>query len=74
MSSQQKVAKVEPGTLAKTYQDNTDAKLPAGFLCTACGAKHEFGGWVFAHWHVQLVHTCPCGQKHNLCRGFVRAA
>jgi len=43
--------------------------LPEGFTCE-CGTKHEFSSYVYAHWDVPLVHTCPeCGRKHDVFRG-----
>lgn len=41
-------------------------KLPKGYECKACGKFHRFGAWVYAHTHVNLTHTCDCGQKHTI--------
>lgn len=44
---------------------------PRAWKCE-CGAKHEFGVYVMAHWDETLVHTCQsCGRKHNVRRGLV---
>ncbi len=58
---------------AKTFKDDPSSNLPAGFHCTACGARHEFGGWVYAHWSDDLTHTCECGQRHKVRKGEVKA-
>lgn len=65
--------RTQPGSLAENYADLPENKLPTGFKCTSCDTKHEFGGWVYAHWPDRLKHTCPCGQQHSVCRGVVRA-
>jgi hypothetical protein len=45
-------------------------KLPKGFTCE-CGIVNEFPGYVYAHWDVELVHTCKCARKHVIFRGRV---
>ena len=32
--------------------------LPKGFTCV-CGEEHKFSGYVYAHWTIELVFTCP---------------
>lgn len=63
----------KPGRLAENFKDSPEDKLPTGFKCTSCETKHEFGGWVYAHWPDRLKHTCTCGQQHSVCRGVVAA-
>jgi len=36
-----------------------------GFTCE-CGKFHEFGAYVMAHTHEELIHTCDnCGRQHG---------
>ncbi len=42
-----------------------------GFDCE-CGKHHQFGGYVAAHWHEELIHICECGRKHSVQMGYVR--
>lgn len=42
---------------------------PAGFHCTACGRAVRFAAYVYAHWSEPLVHTCECGQRHQVVHG-----
>lgn len=44
--------------------------MPKGFACE-CGKFHEFCAYVYAHWNIELVHTCTpgCGAKHGLRAG-----
>lgn len=44
------------------------SEMPKGFTCE-CGAIHEFGIWVMAHWNEALTHTCECGRQHDIRRG-----
>ena len=30
-----------------------------GHVCPRCGQHHTWGAYVFAHWDVPLVFTCP---------------
>ena len=41
------------------------------WACTKCGKLDSFGPYVAAHWGVLLVHTCECGQSHEVIRGYV---
>jgi hypothetical protein len=34
-----------------------------------CGLQNEFAPYVFAHWNVQIVHSCDCGRKNCILRG-----
>jgi transcription elongation factor Elf1 len=47
------------------------AKFDKGFDCTSCGANHEFGPYVAAHWNEALTHTCACGAQHVVQSGRV---
>lgn len=49
--------------------------LTKGFTCV-CGKEHKFPPYVYAHWNVELVHTCElsdggCGAKHWMRSGIV---
>ena len=42
--------------------------LPAGYDCPVCDMSHTFAAYVYAHTHVDLIHTCDdCGAE-NLIR------
>ena len=42
--------------------------LPSGYDCPVCDMSHTFASYVYAHTHVDLIHTCDdCGAK-NLIR------
>lgn len=44
-------------------------RLEKGFKCE-CGKYHEYPGYVFAHYDVELIHTCEdCGRKHLIYTG-----
>ena len=43
--------------------------LPKSYLCTQCHTEHQFPGYVYAHWDVDITHTCDCGARHNIRRG-----
>ena len=37
-----------------------------------CGMVHPLCGYVAAHWHDELIHTCSnCGRKHSICNGIL---
>lgn len=43
-----------------------------GFRCTRCNKFHAFDGYVYAHMHDQLIHTCDadgCNTKHIIYQG-----
>ena len=43
--------------------------MTKGFVCT-CGEKHRFPPYVYAHWRIRLVFTCPkCKRKWNILDG-----
>lgn len=47
----------------------SDKKESEGLSCT-CGHFHPFGGWVYAHWYIEVVFTCPkCKKKYDLKEG-----
>lgn len=47
----------------------SEAELPKGFTCE-CGQEHEYSGYVYAHWDIQLVKTCEeCGREYTILRG-----
>ena len=53
-----------------TALDGTDIQLePGGKWQCPCGEQHELGGYVSAHWTIDLAHTCDCGRKRKLCEG-----
>lgn len=39
---------------------------PAGFICTKCGKRNEFGAYVAAHYQEKLIHTCECGKRSSV--------
>lgn len=42
------------------------------FDCGGCGTALAFSTYVYAHWDVVLVHTCPkCDAHHEILRGRV---
>ncbi len=47
---------------------------PTGYTCPkkGCGRFHEFSVYVMAHWLVELVHICDCGQTNFIKRGIAR--
>ena len=49
----------------------SEKKTESGYTCD-CGKFHKFGGWVFAHWNIELTHTCDaCGATTVICEGEV---
>lgn len=35
-----------------------------------CKKEHKLdGGYVAAHWDIELIHTCTCGLKHSIKSG-----
>jgi len=40
-----------------------------GYTCK-CGRSHKYPGWVYAHWHIVVAHSCGCGRT-NLIDGGV---
>ena len=42
--------------------------LPRGYTCD-CGKFNKYSLYVFAHWTIELVHTCECGKKWRILRG-----
>lgn len=47
-------------------------KLPRGFKCQGCGRKERFPAYVYAHWDIGLLWTCPdCETTHRVQRGHV---
>lgn len=45
-------------------------KLAKDFTCE-CGIVNKFDMYVYAHWTLELTHTCACGRKHLIQRGIV---
>lgn len=43
-------------------------ELPKGYKCT-CGKFNEYPAYVYAHWDIELVHTCDCGKIWTICEG-----
>ena len=44
-------------------------ELAKGFTCE-CGKEHKYPAYVFAHWRVELVFTCPeCQRKYDIYAG-----
>ena len=40
-----------------------------GFVCE-CGEEHLFDGYVYAHWYIDLVHSCgKCRRQHHIENG-----
>jgi hypothetical protein len=38
-----------------------------------CGKEHKLeGGYLAAHWSVELVHVCTCGRKHTVQSGLIK--
>lgn len=43
--------------------------MTRGFVCE-CGERHEFSGYVYAHWRTDLVFTCPkCIAEYKVLEG-----
>lgn len=52
----------------------TSAELAKGFTCRTfgCHRHHPFGPYVYAHWDLQVHHTCGgCGALSTIQRGKV---
>ncbi len=50
----------------------SSAKPSSSYVCTKCGKEHAFPAYVYAHWDMEVIHTCDCGAKHVLLRGVAR--
>lgn len=72
-SIQAQAVRPRTGAAAETINGNSSSNIPEGFRCTSCGANHEYGVWVYAHWSDDIVHTCTCGQRHSLLKGHAKA-
>lgn len=48
-----------------TKKLNVDDK---GFTCP-CGKRHDFNGYVYAHWQIELVLHCDCKRKFSIIEG-----
>lgn len=46
------------------------AELIEGYTCM-CGKFHKYPGYVYAHWTIELTHTCDCGKKWKIYEGCV---
>jgi hypothetical protein len=47
----------------------TEPQLPEGVTC-ACGEFTKFPPYVYAHWDIELVFTCPqCKRKYTILGG-----
>lgn len=53
----------------KTYLNKKGTEI-AGHICT-CGKEHKWPGYVYAHWDIELRHTCPCGVQVLIQEGVV---
>ena len=42
--------------------------LSKGYTCT-CGKFNRYSAYVYAHWTVELVHTCDCGKRWSILEG-----
>jgi len=43
--------------------------LEKGYTCE-CGKFHEYPVYVYAHWGIELAHTCDeCKRKHMILEG-----
>ena len=44
-----------------------------GYICEGlhCGRYHKFPAYVYAHYDIELIHTCECGAKNVICCGEV---
>jgi Zn ribbon nucleic-acid-binding protein len=51
---------------------NDKETMVIGHICPTCGKEHKWSVYVFAHYDIELVHTCDCGQKVHLCSGEVQ--
>lgn len=47
----------------------TPKTIAKGFICSKCKQQHAFSVYVFAHWTINLTHTCSCGQQHRIFQG-----
>jgi len=43
--------------------------LPKGFICPKCDQFNPFATYVYAHWSIDIVFTCECGQKFLIFEG-----
>lgn len=59
----------EVQTVAASIYGEREIDGPKGFFCTGCGRAERFGAYVYAHWDIELVHTCECGQQHTIVEG-----
>lgn len=57
--------------MSESSETKPDSGMPKGFKCE-CGKEHEFGAYVYAHWDIELFHTCDnCGARHEVFQGNV---
>jgi hypothetical protein len=52
-------------------REKAKEELASGFTCE-CGVYHKYPAYVYAHWREELVHSCDCGRKHNICVGYAQ--
>jgi hypothetical protein len=43
-------------------------ELEKGFTCE-CGESHQFGLWVYAHWHEPVISPGPVRERLHLLQG-----
>lgn len=46
-------------------------ELRKGYKCPYCQKYNEFSVWVFAHWDIEITHTCDCEKVIPLKNGEV---
>ena len=49
-----------------------EEELSDGFNCSTCGTYQKYSAYVFAHWDIELIHTCECNAKHRIKRGLAQ--
>lgn len=39
-------------------------RMIKGYKCPRCKRRHKFSAWVYAHAHVEIIHTCECRARN----------
>jgi len=48
------------------------ALKPGGTFVCKCGEEETLGGYVAAHWDMELIYTCPeCNVRYSVVKGYV---
>lgn len=46
-------------------------KLAKGYTCKCCKTYHEHPLYLYAHWTLEMNHTCACGAVNTILEGKV---